>query len=83
MGVWKRAAIYRRGGFDIAAVISGVCGHDSPISGMSTALVALSTPERRYEPKMALFRVEKGPVYALIAAISGRMPMMFMTRVRL
>ncbi len=51
--------------------------------GVWAVLAGLGAPERRFEPKMALFRVENAPIYALIAAISGRMPMMFMTRVRL
>ncbi len=46
-------------------------------------LACSGAPERRFEPKMARFRAEQGPIYALIAAISGRMPRMFMTRVRL
>ena len=54
-----------------------------PISGRSTALVAPSAAEGRHEPKMGLFRVKQGPIYALIAAIRGRMPMMCITRVRL
>ena len=50
---------------------------------MRSVLAGSGAPERRYEPKMARFRAEQEPIYALIAAISGRMPMMFMTRVRL
>ena len=63
-------------------VSSGPLDPVFPISGISTVLVTLSAPEGRYEPKMAPFRVKKAPIYALIAAISGRMPRMFMTRVR-
>jgi hypothetical protein len=45
---------------------------------MSTALEALGAPEGRFEPKMARFLAERASAYARIAAISGRMPMMFM-----
>ncbi len=47
---------------------------------MAAVLAGSGALERRFEPKMALFPAEQAP-YAWIAAISGRMPMMFMTRV--
>jgi hypothetical protein len=46
-------------------------------------LTILGRRERRYEEKMARFSAKRASAYALMAAISGPMPRMFMTRVRL
>ena len=50
---------------------------------MWAVLAGSGALERRFEPMVARFPAEQAFAYALIAAISGRMPMMFMTRVRL
>ena len=65
------------------AATFGVYGPDVRVFGVWAVLGARGAPERRYEPEVGRFPAEQGPIYALIAAISGRMPMMFMTRVRL
>jgi hypothetical protein len=60
-----------------------VCGRDFRVFGVWAVLMALCAPERQFEPKIPLFLAEQGPAHALIATISGPIPMMFMTRVRL
>lgn len=60
-----------------------VCGRDFRVFGVCAVLMALCAPERLFEPKIPRFLAEQGPAHARIAAISERIPMMFMTRVRL
>ena len=60
-----------------------ICGRDFRVFGVWVVLMALCALERRLEPNIPRFPAEQGPAHALIATISGRMPMMFIARVRL
>ena len=69
----------------VAATFWRLCGPEvSGFSGSGRPWWRSGAPERRYEPEDGvILRLNRRLIYALIAAISGRMPRMFMTRVRL
>ena len=80
--VWKRAAILVEAGVCTSSAFFGGCRLIFRISSVWAVLADFDAPEWRYEPEVARFLGEWAP-HARIAAISGWMPMMFMTRVRL
>jgi hypothetical protein len=83
LAVWKRAAPVIGDWICGVAATFSVCGPDFRVFGVLAVLGTLVAPERRFEPNMMQFPAEQEPTYALIAATSGRMPRMLMTRVRL
>jgi len=59
--VWKRAALFCRGGVGIAAAIFGGCGPVFRISGVWAVLAGSGALERRFEPVMVRFPAEQAP----------------------
>ena len=62
--------------------VFSVIGVYEPIFSILAVVAVLSGPERRFEVRVAR-GADESASYALMVAISGRTPMMFMTRVRL
>lgn len=71
------------GGIGLGTAIFSVWAPDFRVFGAWAILIAICARERQFEWNTRRFSAEQGPIYALIAAIRGRMPRMFITRVRL